>query len=89
MKIIDYELTKEERETHICIIKNENGQEIAEVETTENPCFNMLSKKGWALTNEIRNKRGCLIQANFEAPAWCVSFRSVSKPRTKSKPSTV
>ena len=77
MKIVNYVLTNSERETHIYITKNADGKEIAEIETTESKVYNRLIRRGWKLTDEIRNKNGSLIQANFEAPASLVSFRSV------------
>ncbi len=77
MRIANYKLTPEDRETLINIVKDNNGGEVAVVETTESKVYNKLMKRGWSLTDEVRNIQGGLLSATFKAPAKCVSFRSM------------
>ncbi len=77
MRIANYKLTPEDRETLINIVKDDNGAEVAFVETTESKYFNKLMKRGWSLTDEVRNSKGGLLSATFQADAKYISFRSV------------
>ena len=77
MRIANYKLTPEDRETLLNIVKDDSGAEVAVVETTESKYYNKLMKRGWSLTDEVRNSQGGLLSATFKAPAKCVSFRSM------------
>lgn len=87
MEIVEYTLLPDEKETHISIIKDDNGKRIAVVETSEIKVYNTLIRQGWKKNREIFSRSGGLVQAEFEAAANMVTFRNVEKALSKPYPS--
>ncbi len=81
--ITSTKLTLEEKEVVINIFRDENGKQLAEIDTSIPKYANKCKKQGWEQISETRHTDGSWIAAVFRASASTVTIGKANKAKRK------
>lgn len=74
-------LSAEEREVLINLYPNENGEMIADLETSIQKYATRCIKQGWEQISETRHEDGSWVAATFRAPAKAINIGKAERSK--------